>query len=91
MEEFTPETLKNYILSQKNKRNVEEIIEKIEKSKEQQRKTDITFNNLSELDSMIRNGLAEIIRRHIRTGKKEELKKILQEHKEFIDSILSLL
>lgn len=92
MEEFTPETLRNYILSRRHKRDADEILERIEKKKnEKNTEEDTLFRNIAELDSQIRNNFAEIIRRHLKAGKKEELKKILLEHKQFIDNILSLL
>ncbi len=94
MEEFTPETLKKYITHTRNNRNVDEIINSIEKSKkanlEQNTNTDISLN-IATLDSQIRNNLVEIIRRLIRNNQKDELKKILEEHKNFIQNILDIL
>ncbi len=43
------------------------------------------------LDSLIRQSMGELVRKHMQTGKLQELKSTLEEHKNFIDDILSLL
>ena len=43
------------------------------------------------LDSVIRQAMGELVKKFIQEGKTTELKKILLEHKTFIDDILSML
>jgi hypothetical protein len=95
MEEFTPETLKQFISQKRERRNPEEILENIDKSKELRKRLEQPQaslpKNLAELDAQIRNNMVEIIRRLMKTNQKEELKKILLEHKTFIENILEIL
>ncbi len=95
MEEFTPETLQQFISQKRERRNPEEILENIDKSKEIRKRLEQSKSplpqNLAELDAQIRNNMVEIIRRLMKTNQKEELKKILLEHKTFIENILEIL
>jgi hypothetical protein len=95
MEEFTPETLKQFISQKREHRNPEEILENIDRSKELRKRLEQPKaplpQNLGELDAQIRNNMVEIIRRLMKTNQKEELKKILLEHKTFIENILEIL
>jgi hypothetical protein len=92
MEEFTPETLKKFITQNRQYLNPEEVLENINKSKENRKSPKKELPpNLAELDAQIRNNLVEIIRRLMKSGQKDELKKILEEHKSFIQNILDIL
>ncbi|GIX40626.1 MAG: hypothetical protein KatS3mg129_0359 [Leptospiraceae bacterium] len=95
MEEFTPETLKKFITQNRERRNPDEVLENINKAKEFRKKLEQQNSpipqNLAELDAQIRNNMVEIIRRLVKTNQKEELKKILEEHKNFIQNILDIL
>ncbi|MFN3603946.1 MAG: hypothetical protein ACK4UJ_04460 [Leptonema sp. (in: bacteria)] len=89
MDEFTPETLEKYISSQRINRNTEEILSRIQQKKKETQEE--IPQKIAEMDSQIRNFLAEIIRECLRKNRKELLKKILSEHKNFIDNILNTL
>lgn len=90
MEQFTPETLKQYITAQRISRNPDEILSKIKQNKKEQFKNDV-FPLIAKLDSQVRNSLAELIRECLKNNKKEKLKSILNEHKNFIENILTTL
>lgn len=90
MDEFTPETLKQYITTQRTIRNPDEILSRIKQNKEGQLKNNV-FPLIAKLDSHVRNSLAELIRECLKNNEKEKLKSILNEHKNFIENILTTL
>lgn len=90
MDEFTPETLAKYINSKRTNRNVDDILSRIDQQQEKNLKNTIP-TNIAKLDAQVRNSLAEIIRECLKHNNKELLKKILSEHKSFIETILNTL
>ncbi len=88
MEEFTPETLQKYISQNRQKKNIEPILNKL---RERETKTDLIPTQIKEIDSQIRENFAEIIRFFIKNNQKEKLKLLLNSHKEFIENILKII
>ncbi len=74
MEEFTPETLQKYISQNRQKKNIEPILNKL---RERETKTDLIPTQIKEIDSQIRENFAEIIRFFIKNNQKEKLKLLL--------------
>lgn len=92
MQEFTPETLKNFISQHKEHRDPDLILKNIESKKEQKsnkNNSPLVHPHIAEMDKQIRDNLVSIIRYMLKSNKKEDLKKILEEHKNFIDNILN--
>ncbi len=89
MQEFTPETLKNFISQPRERRDPDLILKNIESKREKNITNTLLQPHIVELDKQIRINLVEIIRYMIKTNKKEDLKKILEEHKNFIENILN--
>ncbi len=90
MDEFTPETLAKFITNKKIGPNVDEVLSRIDLKNDRALKNTIP-NNIAKLDSQIRNSFADMIRECLRQNNKELLKKILLEHKNFIENILNTL
>ncbi len=90
MQEFTPETLKNFISQHREQRDPDLILKNIESKKEKILNENRASLNphIAELDKQIRNNLVTIIRYMLKSDKKDDLKKILEEHRNFIDNIL---
>ncbi len=91
MQEFTPETLENFISQRKEKRDPDIILKNLQ-SKKEHKTSNNTHNflnpHISELDMQIRNNFVEIIRHMVKNNRIEDLKSILEEHKNFLDNIL---
>lgn len=97
MENFTPESLKKFIsqreIEQKKSGSKEaytargqRVSEVLRQRGGQEGQTEAKGN----LDALIRQNMGELVRKYVQAGKFQDLKTIMEEHKNFINEILNL-
>ena len=99
MENFNPSTLKNFINSTPPE-PVSSHNSDLDGARTNRGKnvTDILRNSQSmnkkektNLDTLIRQNMGELVRTYVQAGQLDELRGLMEEHKQFIDDILNMI